>query len=68
MVKKKYKRIEDMPVLPEDAEVIRVSGRVRCEKCGETYYDHEQFAYPSLMNSVVKACFEDFGREIYLHL
>lgn len=59
---------ENLPLLPEDAELLRASGLVRCAICGQLYYDHPRYAYPSLMGVVHKACYNDFGKEVYLHL
>lgn len=49
-------QIEDMPILPEFAEVFRASGECHCEVCGDLYRRHERYAYPSLLGSVVKGC------------
>lgn len=35
------------PVLPDNAEVFRASGAVKCEECGQTLAHHRTFAYPS---------------------
>ena len=43
-------------VLPNDAEVVRVSGTVPCDACGKPLRDHESFAYPTGMRHVFRDC------------
>lgn len=56
-------RLETLPLLPENAIVNRASGDYKCEICGKIFYNHPQYAYPSLMNSVILGC-----DGIYYHL
>lgn len=57
-----------LPTLPSDAEVIRASGHAICTICGLAYAEHPEYVYESGCGTVHKACFEEFGREVYLHL
>lgn len=44
------------PILSTDAEVLRASGLVQCEICGQTLYRHPTYAYPTGMGHVVRGC------------
>jgi DNA-directed RNA polymerase subunit RPC12/RpoP len=44
------------PILPEDVEVIRASGQVRCPECNRKYLVHPTYAYSSGMGHVVRSC------------
>lgn len=47
---------KNCPLLPDDVEVFRASGRVVCQQCGFYLREHVMFAYPSGAGHAVRGC------------
>lgn len=42
--------------LPDEAKVLRASGRCVCEICGKIFYEHPEYNYPGFTYGPVLGC------------